>query len=185
MVQSVEDIDRVADFVFIPPKGKRGICPAIRAAGYNVRDFEEYAAWNNAEIALVPMIENAADVENVDAICAHPDVKMIVFAPGDLAFQLGEGSQMMRGPKVQAAYRKTLDAVKRHVVLIGGPILDSTPESCRKFFDDGVRIFTLGLDTLGFRRFCEATVKALNGGIGEPSTHASQRPRARRCATKI
>jgi len=166
MVQSVEDIDRVADFVYIPPKGKRGICPAIRAAGYNVRDFEEYAAWNNDEIALVPMIENAAAVENVDAICAHPAVKMIVFAPGDLAFQLGEGSQMMRGPKVQAAYRKTLEAVKRHdVILIGGPILDPTPESCRKFFDDGVRIFTLGLDTLGFRRFCEATVKALNGGI--------------------
>jgi hypothetical protein len=73
---------------------------------------------------------------------------------------------MMRGPKVQGAYRKTLDAVKRHdVVLIGGAILDPTPASCRKFFDDGVRIFTLGLDTLGFRRFCKATVKALNGGV--------------------
>lgn len=73
---------------------------------------------------------------------------------------------MMRGTKVQGAYRKTLDAVKRHdVVLIGGPILDPTPASCRKFFDDEVRIFTLGLDMLGFRRFCKATVKPLNGGV--------------------
>src|SRR5882672_7713594 len=35
LVQSVEDIDRVADFVFMPPKGRRGICPATRAANYN------------------------------------------------------------------------------------------------------------------------------------------------------
>ncbi len=166
MVQSVEDINRVADFAFIPPKGRRGICPAVRAASYNMREFEHYVAWNNREIALVPMIESAGGVEDIEAICAHQEVNMIVFAPGDLAFQLGEGSQMMRGPKVQAAYRRVMEAAKHHnVAVIGGPILDPTPASCRKAFDDGVRIFCLGLDTLGFRRFCEATVKSLHGGI--------------------
>lgn len=166
LVQSVADVERVASFAFIPPKGKRGICPAVRAAGYNVRAFDEYVAWNNEEVALIPMIENAGGVEDIDAICAHPDVHMIVFAPGDLAFQLGEGSQMMRGPKVQEAYRKVMAAARLHnVAVIGGPILDPTPASCRKFFDDGVRIFCLGLDTLGFRRFCESTVKALNEGV--------------------
>ena len=166
LVESVRDIERAAEFAFIPPKGKRGICPAVRAAGYSVRNFDDYVRWNNDEIALVPMIENAGGVEDIEAICAHPDVHMLVFAPGDLAFQLGEGTQMMRGPKVQAAYRKVLDATKRHnVAVIGGPILDPTPVSCRKFLDDGVRIFCLGLDTLGFRRFCESTVKALNDGL--------------------
>ncbi len=166
LVQSAADIDRVADFVFIPPKGKRGICPAVRAAGYSVRKFDEYVTWNNEQVALVPMIESQGGVDDIEAICAHPEVDMIVFAPGDLAFQLGEGSQMMRGPKVQAAYRQVLDAARRHGVhIIGGPILDPTPASCRKFFDDGVRIFCLGLDTLGFRRFCESTVKALSAGI--------------------
>jgi hypothetical protein len=49
--------------------------------------------------------------------------------------------------------------------VIGGPILDPTPESCRKALDDGVRVFCLGLDILGFRRFCEQTVSALNLGM--------------------
>ena len=166
LVQSAADIDRVAEFALIPPRGKRGICPAVRAAGYSMRSFDKYVVWNNEQVALIPMIESQGGVDDIEAICAHPEVDMLVFAPGDLAFQLGEGSQMMRGPKVQAAYRKVLDAAKRHGVhLIGGPILDPTPASCRKFFDDGIRIFTLGLDTLGFRRFCESTVKALNEGM--------------------
>jgi 2-keto-3-deoxy-L-rhamnonate aldolase RhmA len=166
MIQTAEDVRRAADHAFIPPKGRRGICPAIRAGNYNVRRFEEYAAWNNSEVALVPMIENAAAVDNIDEICALEDVHMIVFGAGDLAFQIGEGSLMMKGPKVQTAYRKVLDAAKRHqVAVIGGPILNPTPASCRKALDDGIRIFCLGLDTLGFRRFCESTVQALNAGI--------------------
>jgi 2-keto-3-deoxy-L-rhamnonate aldolase RhmA len=166
MIQTVDDICRAADYAFIPPKGRRGICPAIRAGNYNVRKFEEYAAWNNSEIALVPMVESAAAVENIEEICAHEDVHMIVFGAGDLAFQLGEGSLMMKGPKVRAAYLKVLDAAKRHnVAVIGGPILNPTPASCRKALDDGIRIFCLGLDTLGFRRFCESTVQALNAGV--------------------
>ena len=30
LVKSVADIERVADLVFVPPKGCRGICPAVR-----------------------------------------------------------------------------------------------------------------------------------------------------------
>ncbi len=179
LVQSVEDINRVADFVFIPPKGRRGICPAVRAAGYSISSFDEYIAWNNNEIALIPMIENAGGVENIDAICAHPDVKMLVFAPGDLSCQLGEGSLGMRSPKVQAAYRKVLDAAARHEVnVIGGPITNPSPATCRKSLDDGVRIFTLGLDTLGFRRFCEQTVASLNAGIEGTSFIRSPAPQS-------
>lgn len=166
LVKSVEDIERVASFAFIPPKGTRGICPAVRAAKYSFGMFGEYVAWNNSEIALVPMIENADGVENVDSICAHPDVKMIVFAPGDLSYQLGEGTHGMKSPKIRAAFQKVMDAAKRHdVAVIGGPILNPTPETCKKSFEDGIRIFCLGLDILGFRRFCEQTVSSLNAGI--------------------
>lgn len=166
LVSSVEDINRVADFVFIPPKGRRGICPSVRAANYSVRAFDEYVRWNNSEVALIPMIENASGVENIEAICAHPDVKMVVFAPGDLSYQLGEGSLMMKSPKVQAAYRTVLDAAKRHgVAVVGGPIVNPTPETCKKALEDGITVFCLGLDTLGFRRFCEQTVTSLNAGL--------------------
>ena len=166
MVRSAEDVKRAADAAFFPPRGSRGICPAIRAAGYSLRTFEEYAAWNNREVVLIPMIEHPTAVENIDEICAMEEVKIIVFGGGDLSYAMGEGTSMMKSPRVQDAYRKVLASAKQHgVAVIGGPILDPTPASCRKALDDGITVFCLGLDTLGFRRFCEQTVEALNSGL--------------------
>jgi 2-keto-3-deoxy-L-rhamnonate aldolase RhmA len=112
------------------------------------------------------MIEHPEAVENIDEICALDDVRLIVFGAGDLAYAMNEGTRMMKSPLVQAAYRTVLDAAKRHgVAVIGGPVLDPTPAACRKALEDGITVFCLGLDTLGFRRFCEQTVTTLNEGI--------------------
>lgn len=164
-VNSVADIKRVADFAFIPPKGRRRICPAVRAANYSAPGLDQYIAWTNTEIAIIPIIETVEALEDVDAICAHPDVKMLYFAPGNLSVQLGLGMKGVRGPQLQAASRKVLDAAARHgVIMVGGPMF-ATPESCKKALEGGIRIFSLGLDTLGFRRFCEQTVAAVNEGV--------------------
>lgn len=164
-VMSVEDIKRVADYAFIPPKGRRRICPSVHAANYDTSSMDRYIAWNNAEIALIPIIEMPEAVEDIEAICAHPDVKMLYFAPGNLSVQLGLGMEGTRGPEVRAAGRKVHDAAARNgVVMVGGPMV-ATPEACRKALDEGVKIFSLGLDTLGFRLFCEQTVAAVNAGV--------------------
>ncbi len=166
LIKSAADIQRAADAAFFPPKGHRGVCPAFRAVRYNWAGFDDYAKWNNAETLLVPMIERTEAVDNIEEICAHPDVKILVFAPGDLAYSLGEASGMMRGPKIQAAYAKVMEAAKRHGVhVMGGPVLDPTPEACRKAANDGISIMCLGLDTMAFRKYCESTVNALNEGL--------------------
>ena len=166
LVRTAADVRHAAQAAFFPPKGRRGICPAIRAASYDFAHFREYAEWNNSQVLLIPMLEQPEAIDNVEEICALEEVKMVVFAPGDLAYAMGEGTLMMKSPKVQEAYRKVLAAAKKHGVhVIGGPVLDPTPEGCRKALQDGVSVLTLGLDTLGFRRFCEATVAATNAGV--------------------
>lgn len=177
MVRSPEDVRFAADSAFFPPQGTRGICPATRAARYAFNGFERYTAWNNAESLLIPMIEHPEGVANIDAICAMDEVKVIVFGAGDLAYAMNEGTLMMKSPKVQEAYRTVMAAAKRHgVAVIGGPVLDPSPEACRKSLDDGVTIFCLGLDILGFRRFCEQTVNALNSGIEGSEFHRPAAP---------
>lgn len=166
LVKSAADIQRAADAAFFPPKGTRGVCPSFRAARYNWRDYEAYVARNNEDVLLVPMIERVEAVENIEEICAHPDVKILVFAPGDLAYALGEKSGMMRGPLIQAAYAKVMAAARRHGVhVMGGPVLAPTPQACRKALDDGITIFCLGLDTMAFRSWCEDAVDALATGL--------------------
>ena len=165
-IDSVEDVRRAAEAAFYPPKGTRGICPAVRAAHYDDATFVDYTTWNNAEIMLVPMIENPNGLADLDAICAHPDVHMIVFAAGDLGFSLGEGMDMLTGSQVSAAYKQVLDTANRHhVAVIGGPILTADAEGCRQALQDGVRVFSLGLDSLGFRSFCQQMVDALDQGV--------------------
>ena len=67
LVESAADIARAADAAFFPPKGTRGVCPSFRAAKYNWRDFESYVTRNNDQVLLVPMIERAQAVENIEA----------------------------------------------------------------------------------------------------------------------
>lgn len=166
LVKTAEDVARAADAAFFPMKGKRGICPSLRAARYDWRNFDAYARWNNDEVLLIPMIEQVEAVENIDAICALDDVKMIVFAAGDLAYAMGEASLMMESPKVQAAFRTVVETAQRHgVAVLGGPAFDPTPMSCRKFLDAGISVFSIGLDTMMFRRACENTVAALDAGV--------------------
>src|SRR5258707_396658 len=85
LVKSAEDVKRAADAAYFPMKGKRGICPSLRAARYNWRDFDRYAEWNNAEVLLIPMIEQVEALENIEEICALDEVKIIVFAARALA----------------------------------------------------------------------------------------------------
>ncbi len=177
LIKNAQDIDRAAEAAYFPPKGKRGVCPSFRAARYNWRNFEDYAAQNNEDVLLIPMIEREEAVDDIEAICAHPDVKILVFAPGDLAYSLGEKSGMMRGPRIKEAYAKVLDAAKRNgVAIMGGPVLAPSIDACRKAIEDGVTIFCLGLDTMAFRSWCENAVDTLNASLEGSDLHRPPAP---------
>ncbi|MEA2293274.1 MAG: hypothetical protein QOE86_913 [Solirubrobacteraceae bacterium] len=166
MVKSVADVEAALDAALFPPAGTRGICPAVRAAGYSFSDIGEYAERSNAEALVIPLIEHPDAVEEIEAICALERVRLITFGAGDLSYAMGEGTRMLRSPKVQAAYRRVLAAAKDHGVgVVGGPVLEPTAETCREALEDGVTVFCLGLDVLGFRRYCEDTVDAFRAGI--------------------
>lgn len=171
MVRCAADIRGVLDAVTYPPAGKRGICPAYRAAGYSIRTFGEYAAWNDANVLVVPLIETLDALDNIEEICAIEQVRILGFASGELAYALGEGSRMHSSTKVQDAYQKVKDAAARHgVVLMGGPILDPTAQSCTQALEDGIAVFCLGIDVMAFRRVCEDTIAAANESVAAHPT---------------
>jgi 2-keto-3-deoxy-L-rhamnonate aldolase RhmA len=166
MVKSAADVQRVLDAAMFPPLGTRGICPAVRAAGYSFRSFGEYAKWNNENVLVIPLIEHPDAVENIDEICAREQVRIVTFGAGDLAYAMGEGTDMLASPRVQDAYRRVREAAQRHdVALMGGPVLEPTTDACRAALEDGVNVFCLGLDILAFRRFCEDTVESLRAAV--------------------
>ena len=166
MVRSAADVQAIIEALTFPPAGKRGLCPGLRVPGYSVTLFNTYMQENNDKLYVVPMIETVNGLENVEEICAIPQVKALVFAAGELSFAMGEGAAADNSPKVQEAQKTVFAAAKRHdVAMIGGPIFNPTPESCGKALDDGISILCIGLDTMAFRQLCETTVAAANAAV--------------------
>ncbi len=166
MVKSAVDLRRVLDAALFPPAGRRGVCPAVRAADYSYRTFGQYAEWNNANVLVIPLIEHPDAVDNINEICAVEQVRIITFGANDFAYAAGEGTQGLRSPVVQAAYRRVRDAAKRHgVALMAGSVAGPTATSCAEALEDGVRMFCVGLDVMGFRAHCDEIVQALNTAV--------------------
>jgi 2-keto-3-deoxy-L-rhamnonate aldolase RhmA len=165
-IHSVDDINAAAKAAYFYPKGDRSICPSTRSASYNFRRFVEFTERNNRVVTLVPEIENPDGVAHIEEICAHPDVHMLIFGQGDLAFSRGEGTAMDKGAQTALDYQTVLRVAKKHnVAVIGGPVLAPTAEACRQALQDGVTVFCLGLDSMAFRSWCEDTVRALADGV--------------------
>ena len=166
MVRSAADVQFIVDALTFPPAGRRGLCPALRVPGYSVTAFNPYMRRSDSELTIIPMIETVEALEHIDEICALEQVRMLVFAAGELAFAMGEGPNMHSSAKVQAAQHTVFAAAERHgVKLIGGPILNPSKESCAKALDDGISVLCLGLDVLAFRQLCETTVAAANAAV--------------------
>ncbi|MGI8680411.1 MAG: HpcH/HpaI aldolase family protein [Jatrophihabitans sp.] len=177
MVRSAAEVREIVNALTFPPYGKRGLCPALRVPGYTVAGFNDYMRESDAELLIIPMIETVEALEHIDEICALEQVKMLVFAAGELAFAMGEGANMHSGTKIQQAQQAVFDAARDHsVAVIGGPILNPSKESCAKALDDGVSMLCIGLDVLAFRQLCETTVAAANAAVEANATY--QRPPA-------
>jgi hypothetical protein len=85
----VRNIVRALTF---PPVGERGMCPGLRVPGYSVTKLGGYIRHNNDNVLVIPVIETVEAVERIDEICAVEQVKLIVFAAGELGYAMGEGA---------------------------------------------------------------------------------------------
>jgi 2-keto-3-deoxy-L-rhamnonate aldolase RhmA len=177
MLRTAAEVEEVVAALTFPPRGRRGLCPALRVPGYTVTGFSDYMPAADAELLVIPMIETVEAVEHIEEICAVPQVKLLVFASGELAFAMGEGPAMHSSGKVRAAQQAVLAAARKHGVgLIGGPILNPTAEACARALEEGIAVLCIGLDVLAFRQLCETTVAAANAAVkGDP---ARRRPPA-------
>ena len=121
-VHSVEDINAAANAAYFPPKGNRSICPATCSANFDFRHFVDFTERNNRAVTLVPEIENPDGVAQIEEICAHPDVQMVIFGEGDFAFSRGEGNAMDKGTQTARDFQTVLGVARKYgVAVVGGP----------------------------------------------------------------
>ena len=141
------------------------MCPVTRAARYLDGTWDEYVAWAEKEVMLIPIIENASALENIEAICALPGISVIGFGAGDMGQSLGVGARGLAEPIVRDALQKVVEVARKHdVVLKGMPVIDgsSPADAVKKLRAMGVGVIQYDADALLFSRECRRIMDDIN-----------------------
>ena len=125
-----------------PPRGYRSWGP-VRASIYAGADYGDHA---NDDIVVMPMIETAEAMKNLDDILSVPGVDGVYVGPSDLSLALGLKPRLdQTDAPVVEAQQKIAEACKRHGVVAG--IHNSTAAYALKMIAQGYQFVTLASDS--------------------------------------
>jgi 4-hydroxy-2-oxoheptanedioate aldolase len=130
----------------------------VRASLYAGSDYWKHA---NDTLLVIPMIETAEAVKNIDAILSVPGVEAIYVGPADLSWSLGcmpPRLDQTDAPVVEAQ-KTVLKACKKHGVYAG--IHCATSAYASKMIDEGYQFVTLASDSRHLAAMAAAEINAV------------------------
>jgi 4-hydroxy-2-oxoheptanedioate aldolase len=141
MVNTREEAQALVGACRYPPRGFRSWGP-VRASLYAGADYGDRA---NDELVVMPMIETAEALKNLDDILSVPGVDAVYVGPSDLSLALGCKPRLdQTDPPVVEAQREILRACKRHGVIAG--IHNATAAYALRMIEEGYQFVTLASD---------------------------------------
>jgi len=154
--QSADDLKRAVDAAFFHPKGERGLCSVSRANRYAQGKMSDLIEWTNAEVQIIPIIEDRIAVERIGELMAVDGVDIYDIGPVDLAHSYGlRPDRGFANEEISAALERVLaaaDKYGKHVMTV--PVLGQqlTPELAKEWLiDRGVRLVFYRTDSVNLR----------------------------------
>ena len=151
IVPHVDDPITYADFVnesTWPPRGSRSI-GFFRANDYGVK-FDEYASEAQEPI-LIPMVESAAGVENLEAVLRAGRADAILIGPYDLSASLGAPGEFTT-KSFHDSEEHVLQTCQRLGISAGIHDVQPTSDSIAKHLARGYTFIACGMDTVYLSR---------------------------------
>jgi 4-hydroxy-2-oxoheptanedioate aldolase len=125
-----------------PPRGFRSWGP-VRASLYAGTDYGDHA---NDQLLVIPMIETAEALENLDDILSVPGIDAVYVGPSDLSLAFGVKPRLdQTDAPVVEAQKKIVAACKRHGIVAG--IHNNTSAYALKMIAEGYQFVTLASDS--------------------------------------
>jgi len=151
---TAEKAARAASACHYPPAGKRG--SGAGAAMRTWPDASNYYDSADREVFTLCVVEEAAAVEEIDAIAATPGIDALFIGVSDLSFSLGLRNRQDE-PVFRDAVKRIVDAAHRHGKFVGRPA--RTAEQARRYMDEGFLLFQspteIGLMEMGAKQLFE------------------------------
>jgi 4-hydroxy-2-oxoheptanedioate aldolase len=167
MINTRADAEALVGACKYAPRGFRSWGP-VRASIYAGADYQHHA---NDELIVMPMIETAEAVKNLDDILSVPGVDGVYVGPSDLSLTLGCTPKLdqTEAPVVECQ-QKIVEACRRHKVAAG--IHNATSAYALKMIAAGYQFVTLASDS----RFLAAQAAAEVGAMRKGGTKAGHIP---------
>jgi 4-hydroxy-2-oxoheptanedioate aldolase len=142
MISTREQAEALIQACKYPPRGYRSWGP-VRASIYAGADYGDHA---NADIVVMPMIETADALKNLDDILSVDGVDAIYVGPSDLSLALGYKPRLdQTEPAVVEAQKKIVAACKKRGVAAG--IHNNTAAYALQMIEIGYQFVTIASDS--------------------------------------
>ena len=142
MVNTRDEAEALVRACRYPPRGHRSWGP-VRASIYAGGDYGDHA---NETIIVMPMIETAEALKNLDEILSVPGVDAVYVGPSDLSLALGYKPRLdQTDAEVVDAQITIVEACRRHGVVAG--IHNATAAYALKMIAVGYQFVTLASDS--------------------------------------
>ncbi len=166
-IASAEEAIRAVDATRFAPNGTRGACPCVRSGEHYVRDWPGYATREEAQTGLIPLVESADGIAEVEAIAAVPGLSALAAGPFDLSVSMGLQGDW-RDPRVTDGLRRLVAAADENGIPSIMPVFSPDPSECRDLIENwaeaGVRAFVIGSDKImianAFQNWIEGVSRA-------------------------
>ena len=138
------------------PEGIRGSCPAIRQANYGPPNWKEFQDQANREILVIPLIEDPATLDDMEALAAVPGLDVFFLGPFDFSVAAGVPGAGFDHPIMAQAIERMIAIAGRHGKYVMTSVGDRIDTALgRSLLDKGVRMISYSADALVFRRACQ------------------------------
>jgi 4-hydroxy-2-oxoheptanedioate aldolase len=162
MVNSRADAERAVAFSRYPPAGQRSFGGGYSAYSFGLNSMAEYAAAANDQILVIPQIESAAALENLEAILSVPGLDAAFVGPNDLHLQIGlpPSSEGAEPAFVEALDRIKAEAAKHKLPLA---IFCSDGAAAAARVAEGFQMVSVTTDLNSMRAAAQANLQRARG----------------------
>ncbi|TXK18671.1 HpcH/HpaI aldolase/citrate lyase family protein [Homoserinibacter sp. GY 40078] len=163
-VESGDAARALVEASFYPPRGKRTVCSATRAAGHGTArgDFSEYLDWAAENVVTIALVETVRGMEALDDILAS-GIDVVMLGRADLSLDMGLGYAPWH-PDVMAASEKVVERALAAGVVPG--VLAYSPEEARSWIAKGVRFVAYSQPEMILSDTYRSAIEAIRGDRG-------------------
>jgi len=141
-VTSAADVERALEAAKFSPKGSRGVCRFVRAAGYSSVEKGEYFRRANEALFIV-QLEGKSALENLDAILSVEGIDVVFIGPYDLSQSLGVPGEIEHPLVVEKAKEIVKECLARKMAV--GNFTEKT-EQTAFWVGQGLRYMSFSVD---------------------------------------